>query len=438
MKDGGRIAAAIEVLTDVERTRRPVQDCLKDWGVMHRFAGSKDRSAIGNLVFDVLRKRASLAAIMGAETPRALALAAAVHIWGRSVDALVAGFADDRFAPEPLTADEIASLSRGSVPDDAPLWIKGDFPEWLTASFERAFGDRAALEGAALAGRADVDVRVNSLKSDRAQILEGLAPFNAEPCRWAPLGIRVPTGAADAKPVHVLSELAYKKGLFEVQDEGSQLAAAIAGHVGGTQVVDLCAGGGGKTLALAAALQNRGQIYAYDSDKRRFGDILDRIDRAGAHNIQIREPRKGTDALADLKGKADLVLVDAPCTGTGTWRRRPDAKWRLAPGALDLRLKEQAEVLDRGAALVKAGGRLVYITCSVLPEENEDQIAAFLSRSPTYRLADAGAAWQAVTGQPVVEGTAITLEGQSGMALRLTPALTGTDGFFIAVLERAV
>ncbi len=436
MRDGGRIAAAIEVLADVERTRRPVQDALKDWGLTHRFAGSKDRSAIGNLVYDVLRRKASLAAIMGSDSPRALALAAAVRIWGRTVPALDALFTDDKFAPEPLTDAERSALTDGVVPADAPDWVKGDYPEWLAASLARAFGDRVAAEGEALAGRADVDLRVNTLKSNREDVLAGLTHLRAETNRWSPVGIRIPAVDGDLKPGHVSSDLAYKRGWFEVQDEGSQLAALIAAVGGGKQILDLCAGAGGKTLALSAALGNHGQIYAYDSDKRRFGDILDRIDRAGSRDIQIREPRRDQDVLSDLAGKMDLVLVDAPCTGSGTWRRRPDAKWRLAPGALEIRLKEQAAVLDTAQRYVKAGGRIVYITCSVLPEENEDQIAAFLERVPGYRLGDVVAAFETVTGQTAPEGCRLSLDGREGSMLRLTPALSGTDGFFVSILER--
>jgi 16S rRNA (cytosine967-C5)-methyltransferase len=437
MRDGGRIAAAIEVLGDVERTRRPVQDALKDWGLTHRFAGSKDRSAIGNLVFDVLRRRASLAAIMGSDSPRALALAAAIRLWGRGVESLETLFAEDKFAPPPLTEDERGALSGGTVPSDAPDWVKGDYPEWLAASLARAFGDRVVEEGEALAGRADVDLRVNTLKSAQEQVLAGLTHLKAEPCRWSPIGIRIPAVDGDLRPGHVSSDLAYKKGWFEVQDEGSQLAALIAAAGGGRQIVDLCAGAGGKTLALSAALGNHGQIYAYDSDKRRFGDILDRIDRSGSRNIQIREPRRDQDVLGDLDGKSDLVLVDAPCTGSGTWRRRPDAKWRLAPGALEIRLKEQAAVLDNAVRLVRAGGRIVYITCSVLPEENEAQIAAFLARTPDFSLGDAAAAFASVTGKDAPELTRLRLEGGEGSMLRLTPALTGTDGFFVAILNRS-
>ncbi len=436
MKDGGRIAAAIEVLSDVERTRRPVQDALKDWGLSHRFAGSRDRSAIGNLVFDVLRRRASLAARMGSDEPRVLALAAFVRLWGRGLDGLDAALGDDRHAPAALSDAERAALIAPDLPADTPAWARADVPSWLEPSLARAFGDRLAAEGEALAGRAEIDLRVNGLKSDVDAVLETLTGLGASRCRWSPVGVRVPSGGADDKPPHVASDMAYKRGWFEIQDEGSQLAALIAASGGGSQVIDLCAGAGGKTLALAAALENRGQIYAYDSDKRRFGDILERIARSGAHNIQIREPRRGADALRDLADKADLVLIDAPCTGSGTWRRRPDAKWRLAPGALEMRLKEQADVLAAGARLVRTGGRIAYVTCSVLPEENEDRVAAFLADHPDFTLGDAAAAFEQVTGTQAPALTRIAIEGQGGAALRLSPATTETDGFFVALIER--
>lgn len=433
MKDGGRIAAAIEVLEDVERTRRPVQDALKDWGLKHRFAGSRDRSAIGNLVFDALRCRASLSARIGSETPRLIVLAAYARVWGKGLDALDAALSDDRHSPVALSDGERQAIAAESFAPDTPRWKKSDVPEWLEASLVRAFGDRFEEEGAALAGRADVDIRVNRLKSDRATVLGALDHLGAAPCPLSPVGIRIPSGGTDEKPPHVASELAYKKGWFEIQDEGSQLAALMAGAEPGQQVIDLCAGAGGKSLALAAEMENRGQIYAYDSDRRRFGDILERIARSGAHNIQIREPKR-SDVLSDLSARMDVVLVDAPCTGSGTWRRRPDAKWRLAPGALEMRQREQAAVLSMGAGLVKPGGRLVYVTCSVLPEENEDRVADFLAERPEFALADGRAAFRAVTGADPDPRTEVAVSG--GIALRLTPLVTNTDGFFCAILER--
>jgi 16S rRNA (cytosine967-C5)-methyltransferase len=435
MKDGGRIAAAIEVLDDLEKTRRPVQDVLKDWGLSHRFAGSRDRNAIGNLVFDVLRRRLSLGAIMDDASPRAAVLAAYVRLWGRDLTTLEAALADDRHAPAALDEGERERLRHGAVPDGAPDHVRADVPEWLEASLRRAFGDRLVIEGDGLAGRADADLRANTLKADREAVLAALAELDPAPTPWSPVGVRIASGRADEKPPFVAAELAYKRGLFEIQDEGSQIAALMAAAAGGSQVVDLCAGGGGKALAMAAALSNRGQIYAYDSDKRRFGDILERLARAGARNIQIREPRRG-DALADLEARADVVLVDAPCTGTGTWRRRPDAKWRLAPGALESRQKEQAAVLADGARLVRPGGRLVYVTCSVLPEENEDRIAAFLTERPDFRIDDAAGPFRSATGREPPDEIRAPMPEHGGAALRLTPATMGTDGFFVAILVR--
>ena len=182
------------------------------------------------------------------------------------------------------------------------------------------------------------------------------------------------------------AEFAYLKGLIEIQDEGSQLAALLAGAKPGEQVVDLCAGGGGKTLALAAAMENKGQLYATDDDKRRLAPIHDRLERSGARNVQVRTPKSVGNELADLEGKLDLVLIDAPCTGIGAWRRNPDAKWRIRPGALEVRVKEQAETLERAAPLVRPGGRIAYVTCSVLDEENGAQVRHFAGRHPDFSV----------------------------------------------------
>jgi 16S rRNA (cytosine967-C5)-methyltransferase len=199
----------------------------------------------------------------------------------------------------------------------------------------------------------------------------------------------------------------------------------------GDQVVDLCAGSGGKTLALAAMMQNHGQIYATDADARRLAPIHDRLTRAGARNVQVRTPRGRADAVGDLDGKIDVVLVDAPCTGVGTWRRNPDAKWRLRPGSLETRLKEQAAVLDRASALVKPGGRIVYITCSVLPEENDDAIAGLLERTRGFSSVPSGQILESAGLKNLENATRPTAHG-----LQLTPLKTGTDGFYVAVLRR--
>jgi 16S rRNA (cytosine967-C5)-methyltransferase len=429
MTPGARASAAIEVLTDIEQRKRPASEALKDWGLGHRFAGSGDRAAIGNLVFDCLRKRASAAYAMSENAPRALVLHTLVTSWGMTPDEVVALCDGSRFGPEPLTEAERAGLER-AIPDNAPSNIRGNFPEWLGPELDRAFGARAGEEGAALAMRAPVDLRVNTLKAPRDKVLKALARLDPAPTPFSPVGIRIQQGSGPARSPHVEAEAGHGKGWFEVQDEGSQVASLITGAGPRQQVIDLCAGAGGKTLALAAFMENTGQLYAYDADRMRLRPIFERLKRAGVRNVQVL-PASKPSGLGQLEGKMDLVVIDAPCTGSGVWRRRPDAKWRLSPQMLEARAAEQRAVLDQGAALVKPGGRLAYITCSVLPPENRDQVDAFLARHADFKLVPWRQLWEAaipVAPLPSADGSAETL--------LMTPASHGTDGFFVAVLER--
>jgi 16S rRNA (cytosine967-C5)-methyltransferase len=252
------------------------------------------------------------------------------------------------------------------------------------------------------------------------------------PTRWSPAGLRVAL-AADAKAPAIHAEPAFIKGMVEVQDEGSQLAALLAAAKPGQQVIDLCAGAGGKTLALAATMQNHGQLYATDTDKRRLAPIHERLARSGARNVQVRTPKSVGNEIADLAGRADLVLIDAPCTGIGTWRRNPDAKWRVRPGALALRQKEQAAVLERAAALVKPGGRIAYITCSLLAEENGDQVREFLARQGDFAPVPPGEVANALGERAYLFRRAVLMSEEG---LMMTPRRTDTDGFYVAVLAR--
>ena len=430
MRLGARIKSATEVLADIFERHRPASNALADWGKAHRFAGSGDRAAIGTLVYDVLRRRQSLAAQMQSATPRALVLAAAPRAFGLSVDEVTAAAEGPPHALEALSAEEIAHLGSAPAADIAPS-IAADIPDWLMPSFERVFGDRAIAEGRAMAERAPVDLRVNTTKATRDEVLKALESMAAEATPWSPVGIRVPAPVGAGKSPHVESEAAHGKGWFEVQDEGSQIAALLAGARPGMQVLDLCAGAGGKTLALSAAMENKGQIYAYDSDKRQLRPIFERLKRGDASNVEVMN---GGDekALLALGPRFDLVLVDAPCTGTGTWRRRPDSKWRLKPESLATRQEDQRRVLDVASRLVKPGGRLVYVTCSVLPEENGDQIESFLHRQSGFSLVPYYEAWLSSIGTAPPSSA----DGDRGTLL-LTPASHGTDGFFIAVLKAA-
>ena len=430
MTPSARLSAAIEILDAIAAERRPASDALKDWGLKHRFAGSGDRAAIAALVYDALRVKASSAFIMGAETGRALVLGMLKRARGFSRDGIAALCSGERFAPAPLSADEEAALDRDALAS-APAHVLGDYPEWLDPLFAAAFGEGRAAELAAMTERAPVDLRVNTLKIDVDAAERELAHHHVRKTDYAPTGLRIAL-RDDGRAPAIQSEPAFLKGHVEVQDEGSQLVAQLCAPDTAMQVIDLCAGGGGKTLALAALMNNHGQIFATDTDTRRLAPIYDRLDRAGVRNVQVRSPKgRGDEPLADLQEKADLVVVDAPCTGTGTWRRNPDAKWRVRPGALEQRQKDQAAVLDRAAGLVKQGGRIAYITCSLLPLENDDAVTGFLARHPEFKI------------EPVEDvarraGLATLAPHRSigGQGLLLTPLRTKTDGFYFASLLR--
>ena len=429
MTPSGKLSAAIEILSVIEEQRRPAADLLKEWGRAHRFAGSKDRAAIADLVYDTLRVRSSAAWLMDAENPRALLLGALKRVRHLAPAEIAALFSGVDHAPEPLSEDETSRLQNATL-EAAPAHVRGDYPAWLAGEFDALYGDEAAAEGEALAARAPVDLRVNTLRGDRAKALRALAHLQPEQTALSPWGIRLAL-RADGRTSAVNAEPAYLKGLIEVQDEGSQLAALMGTARPGWQVLDLCAGGGGKALALAAMMENKGQIYAADRDARRLAPIFDRLTRAQARNVQVRAPRGEQDVLADVVDRCDLVVVDAPCTGTGTWRRNPDAKWRLRPGALEQRRIAQDEVLAEAVRYLKPGGRLLYITCSILREENEDRVAALLAVHPDLAPIDA-AHMVTVARIPALAERASKL----GPGLRLTPRSTATDGFYIAALSR--
>jgi 16S rRNA (cytosine967-C5)-methyltransferase len=432
MTPAARLSAAIEVAADIEARRRPAADALKDWGLSHRFAGSSDRAAIAGLVYDALRRKSSSAWLMGATGPRAVLIGMLRRERGLGVDEIAALCSGARFAPALLTDAERAALT-GDTIAAAPAHVRGDYPDWLDPDFSKVFGDDRAAEGEALASRAPLDLRVNTLKAEREEVEPKLTHLNVEPTRWSPIGLRLRL-VADSKNPAIHAEPAFLKGAIEIQDEGSQLAALFAGAKPGQQIVDLAAGAGGKTLALAAVTENTGQIYATDIDKRQLAPIHERISRAGARNIQVRTPRGEADVLADLEGRIDLALIDAPCTGTGAWRRNPDAKWRVRPGALAERINQQEVLLDRAAALVKAGGRIAYVTCSVLQEENGDQVRAFLSRHRDFAVLSPREIAAASLGDRGILFCHAARLSQEG--LLMTPRTTDTDGFYVAVMRK--
>ncbi len=423
MRAAGRIAAAIDVLADVEARRRPVSEALKDWGLSHRFAGSGDRAAIGNLVYDALRWRRSSAWRADADTPRGAVLGTLRFRWGVG-SADLETLAGERHGPGVLTDAEQAALSEDRL-GGAPDAVRADVPDWVAGALAGAFGDWVA-EAAAFASRAPVDLRVNMLKTSREKVLAHFAREGAEATPLSPVGVRLPPRAGWERAPAVTTDEMYLRGQVELQDEGSQVAALLAGAAPGDNVLDLCAGAGGKTLALSAAMDNRGQVHATDADAGQLAPIYERLKRAGTRNVQVHAPASD---LSALEARMDRVVVDAPCSGSGTWRRRPETKWRLTAEAVARRIVQQREILDRAATFIRPGGVLAYITCSVLPEENGAQVAGFLQRHGEFRAVDAGVGLDALggAGRAAVEGGAITL----------TPALSGTDGFFVALLARA-
>ncbi|NTJ44275.1 RsmB/NOP family class I SAM-dependent RNA methyltransferase [Agrobacterium larrymoorei] len=427
MRLGGRLAGAIEVLADIEARRRPVADALKDWGLAHRFAGSGDRAAIGNIVYDALRMKLSHAWMMDNDSADALGYAVMLRQWGKSLDQLTAEFDGDKFAPAPLSESAIEAFSSRDI-SNAPLHVQGDIPDWVQASFEAAFGEGWLAQAQALNERPTLDLRANTLKASREKVLRALDDAGAEATRIARQGVRIPAGAGPSRLPNVTAELSFQKGWFEVQDEGSQIVADLVGAQEGEQILDYCAGGGGKTLAMSATMNNKGQVHAFDADRKRLAPIIERLKRAGTRNVQVHDRASG---LNPFREKFDRVLVDAPCTGTGTWRRRPDTKWRLTQRNLEERVGQQAEALDQAKTFVRPGGELLYVTCSVLPEENERQVRRFCAENPEFSIHSALDRWNGIFGAQVAKP-----HSGDGETVTLTPATTDTDGFFFCVMKR--
>jgi 16S rRNA (cytosine967-C5)-methyltransferase len=428
MTPTARLSAAIEILDEIAGGR--VADrTARHWAKSNRYAGSKDRAAIQARIFDVLRNQALYAHAMNADTPRALVMASLVIADSASSEDVAALFDGSRFAPEPLTAAEETALAEVDARTaEVSEQVRLNIPGWLYPELQNVFGASLAEEMTALNGRAPLDIRVNTLKGDRARTQSLLAEegIETELMSLSPWGLRA-TGTA-----RVTHTGLYKRGLVEIQDEGAQLACLVAAVKPGEHIVDLCAGAGGKALALAACLKGKGRIFACDTDPRRLGRLRPRMERAGAGTVETRKLEAfDTDAadpnLDDLEGRMDCVFVDAPCTGSGAWRRQPEARWQLTPEKLATYQASQAEVLARAARLLRVGGRLVYVTCSVLPSENDAQVDAFLNQFPQFGERDWHKNWPDDVPQPIVP---------EGPRFRLTPATSDTDGFFVSVLER--
>ncbi|MGL4489345.1 MAG: RsmB/NOP family class I SAM-dependent RNA methyltransferase [Rhizobiaceae bacterium] len=423
------MAAAAEVLADMTARKRPVADALKDWGLSHRFAGSGDRAAIGNLVYDALRKKLSLSWRMDSDEPIALITGVLLDGWSETAAALAEKLHDDKFAPQLPEEGQLQRFVSADLSTAEPH-VQGDVPQWTFAFFESMFGTDAIAECQAQTTRPPVDMRANRILSNRDKVLGELPrDIGAVASTLTSDGIRIPAGGKDYRQPNVQVEPAFQKGWFEIQDEGSQLVAQIAGVSSGQSVLDFCAGGGGKTLALSSQMRNSGQVFATDSDKGRLAPIFERLKRAETRNVQVR-PAKSD--LSDLEGAMDHVLIDAPCTGAGTWRRRPDAKWRLSEGQLAQRVSEQAAILNDAQKYVKPGGHLVYITCSLFEAENAEQVASFVGANRHFRPVAPSELIR--SNAPALGATQAKFDA---FGLTLTPRRTQTDGFYLSVLQKS-
>ncbi|MEA2754884.1 MAG: rRNA (cytosine967-C5)-methyltransferase [Aliidongia sp.] len=434
MTPGARVQAAIELIGEIETGRAAADDIVGGYFRRHRFAGSKDRAAISEHIYAVLRRRAAIdwyiARIVPGlpPSPRKRVLAALALVEGWRPDVIDRACDGDVFRPTPLDRIERGLIEglAGKMLDhpEMPQPVRCNYPLWLDSALNSLFGDRLTEEMAAMNGAAPLDLRVNQLKSNRADARKALAEegIDAVPTEFAPTGLRV----YERIPLSTLE--VFKSGRIEVQDEGSQLAALLAEAKPGMRVVDFCAGAGGKTLAIAAQMRNKGHLIACDISAKRLERSATRLRRAGISNVERRQLSTERDKWVKHHAQSfDRVFVDAPCTGTGTWRRNPDAKWRLEPKDLTELVALQARILESAARLAKPGGRVIYATCSLLPEENDRQIEAFLAGHPDFALVPIGEVWRDVFGKPCPE---------PGDMLHLTPARHGTDGFFVAVLMR--
>ncbi len=430
MTPAARIAAAIELLAAVETDlRRPADAVANDFFRARRFIGGSDRRAVAERAWSVLRARRRLAWWLARgeapATPRLL-VAASLLLQGWTLDGVGKCFSGGKFAPTALRPEEAVALRplEGHTLDhpEMPEPVRLEIPDWLFVPLSARFGSELAAELAALAEPAPLDLRVNLLKATREAAQRSLAAEGVEatPTPLSPWGLRVP----GRRPV--TAGRTFQEGLIEIQDEGSQLVAALVGAAAEMRVADWCAGAGGKTLALAMAMGNRGHIAACDVSSARLEGAVRRLRRAGVHNVERHLVEPGDKWAKRRAGGFDRVLVDAPCTGIGTWRRNPDARLRLSARDLAELQVKQAAILHDAARLVRTGGRLVYATCSLLTEENEAQVQGFLAAHPDFAVVPLARAWPWPGDPPC-----------AGPFLSLTPRRHGTDGFFAAVLERA-
>lgn len=429
MTPSAHLSSVIELLGDVDKAlaegyKTPADATLAYYFRKRRYIGSKDRGAISRLFYYILRHKASL--IWWAKqhsmtaNHRILGMLGYLFLHEARASNLNTLCSGEKYAPTALKPKEFSMLEACAgqplQQEAMPEATRYNIPEWLEKHFTNQYGEERFALYDALMQEASVDIRVNTLKIDRDKALHAIrkSGMDASPCPYSANGLRLSKRGA------LFNLEAFRQGWFEVQDEGSQLLASLVNARAGQRVIDFCAGAGGKTLAISATMQNKGKILAWDTSKKRLGETPKRLARAGVNNVETHLITSEQDSyIKRHKNSADWVLVDAPCTGTGTWRRNPDLKWRTSPQDLEELTALQYSILTSAARLPKPGGALVYATCSLLKAENNAQIQRFLAEQPHFSL-------EPITLHPI----------ESELMIQLTPSHHGTDGFFAAILRK--
>lgn len=441
MTPGARIQAAIDILERLyaawqAKKALPVDALFADYFKANRYMGSKDRATVSDLVYYALRNGGAiewhLEQADKAANPRRVILLAAwfsgLVVKQASIEAMRTLFTGEKYMPSPLTDAEIGLLQKIEdlelLQESMPWAAKLNYPDWMEGRLKDAFGDEIEPNLLALNEQAPIDLRVNTLKcADRSDLILALDAdgYFATPTPHSPLGVRL------KKRLPAFNTKAFRDGKYEMQDEGSQMVALMVAAKPGQKVIDFCAGAGGKTLAIAATMQNKGRILAWDASEKRLKQLPKRLARAGVSNVQIHALRDEGDPFTKRhKASADWVLVDAPCSGSGTWRRNPDLKWRFTLEDLQEVKAIQQRILHKAAALVAPKGKLVYVTCSVFRDENILQVKQFLEDNPTFKVVSPGKMWDKhLHSEPGI-----------GPVCILNPHKDGTDGFFAAILQQ--
>jgi len=424
MKQAARIQSCIDLLEKINESRIPMDNTIRDFMHYRRYIGSKDRAAIVEQVYSIVRHHARLSWLLQKSNvpliPRNYVIAD-LSWHGRDMTNLFTG---EKHAPAPLSDEERFWSARLTDHASMPAEVQVECPDWAADRLKALFGEEFESQMRAMLDPAPLDLRVNTLKGTLEQAQELLAAQDVKTSKtpYSPYGLRVEGKA------FMSATKAFSKGLVEIQDEGSQLIALACDARPGMRVLDYCAGAGGKTLGIAAMMENKGNIVAMDIDPRRLEKGRKRFRKAGVHNVELRalDDEKNRKWLRRQKNEMDVVLVDAPCSSSGTWRRNPDLRWNQYGPSLDEIKDMQADILNRVADKVKPGGKLVYATCSLFPEENEEQVERFLSAHDDYELVPLSQIFQNYQSQPVCPDP----------YLRLTPYRHNTDGFFAAILQK--